>query len=542
MLILGLLWLSSCMSWPEPSPGQIPEITDVGFVYDSESVLLYANVEGAEGQMLDCGFMYGKDDDTMVTEPAFLEGDSFTLRIHDFDYDTLYHYKAFVSNGVNYSYSSVRQFFIEKEQVKIPKLTLSEETVCLPSGGGSVTVQVSGNVDFDVDIPDGAGWLSFSLDGNICCFEASANSSGDTYQCEVVFRGRNCGIERVLTVIQEAEPVSEPDPIPEIQYEIFTYLPVSYHNHLIQLYASKNVTNVLDMCLRTDRGDHWEYWVWVSENTASEQRSIELRISVSDTTSDIATELSYPVIQKSYYDIVEFKCPVVKQSCVEQFDADGDSELSFYEIGQLTKLTRGCFQGLEITSFEEFRHFLNISEIPDFAFAGSSLESIVLPLRNQISPLMMGEGAFLDCFNLKNINLNSFCPGKRSFSGCTSLEEAIVYWKLPDQLFKGCTALRKFVFDGDLWGTAIGEEVFYGCSSLPEVTLPKQVTEIGSRAFYGCSGLTALYMSSPAPPVLGEDVFYGVSDELQIYVPAPAVNSYRKNWSEVADHIVPFTE
>ena len=530
------------MSWPEPSPGQIPEITDVGFVYDSESVLLYANVEGAEGQMLDCGFIYGKDEDAMVTEPAFLEGDSFTLRIHDFDYDTLYHYKAFVSNGVNYSYSSVRQFFITDEPADKPELILSEDAVCLPPGGGSVTVQVSGNVDFDVDIPDGAGWLSFSLDGNICCFEASANSSGDTYQCEVVFRGRNCDLARVLTVIQESETVSEPDPTPEIQYEIFTYLPVSYHNHLIQLYASKNVTDVVDMCLRTDRGDHWEYWVWVSENTASEQRSIELRISVSDTTSDIATELSYPIIQKSYYDIVGFKCPVVKQSCVEQFDADGDSELSFYEIGQLTMLSRGCFQGLEITSFEEFRHFLNISEIPDFAFAGSSIESVVLPLRNHILPLMMGEGAFMDCCNLKNINLNSFCPGKRSFSGCTSLEEAIVYWKLPDQLFKGCTALRKFVFDGDLWGTAIGEEVFYGCTSLPEVSLPKQVTEIGSRAFYGCSGLKALYLSSPAPPVLGEDVFYGVSDELQIYVPAPAVNSYRKSWSEVADHIVPFTE
>lgn len=542
MLISGLLWLSSCMSWPEPSSGLIPEITDVGFVYDSESVLLYAKVEGAEGQMLDCGFIYGKDEDAMVTEPAFLEGDSFTLRIHDFDYDTLYHYKAFVSNGVNYSCSGVKQFFITDEPADKPELILSEDAVCLPPGGGSVTVQVSGNVDFDVDIPDGAGWLSFSLDGNICCFEASANSSGDTYQCEVAFRGRNCDLARVLTVIQESETVSEPDPTPEIQYEIFTYLPVSYHNHLIQLYASKNVTDVVDMCLRTDRGDHWEYWVWVSENTASEQRSIELRISVSDTTSDIATELSYPVIQKSYYDIVEFKCPVAKQCCVEQFDSDGDSELSFYEIGQLTMLSRGCFQGLEITSFEEFRHFLNISEIPDFAFAGSSLESIVLPLRNHILPLMMGEGAFMDCCNLKNINLNSFCPGKRSFSGCTSLEEAIVYWKLPDQLFKGCTALRKFVFDGDLWGTAIGEEVFYGCTSLPEVTLPKQVTEIGSRAFYGCSGLKALYLSSPAPPVLGEDVFYGVSDKLQIYVPAPAVNSYKKSWSEVADHIVPFTE
>lgn len=542
VMLYGLLCLLSCMQQPQPSVEQIPEITDVGFIYDMGTVLLYAEVEGVEGQKLECGFEYGRSKSQMASHPAFLEEDSFTLRITDIDHHSIYFYRAYVSNGVNCSYSEEKQFFIPDDPEDKSELILSEETVTLPSGGGSATVEVSGNVDFDVDIPDDAEWIRFLRKGNLCEFSAPPNNSGKTYHSNITFRGRNCDVERILSVIQESEPFTEPDPTPEIQYEIFIYLPLSYHDHLFQLYASKNVTDVIDKCLRIDRGDHWEYWVWVSENTSSEERSIELRICVSDGISDETAEITYPVIQKSYYDIVEFKCPVVKQCCVEQFDADNDSELSFYEIGQLTSLPQGCFQGLEMNSFEEFRYFFNIREIPDFAFAGSSLESVVLPLHNQIPPLMMGEGAFMECCNLKSINLNSFCPGKRSFSGCTSLTEAIVYWKLPDQIFKGCTGLRKFVFDGDLWGTTIGEEVFYGCSSLPEVALPKQVTEIGSRAFYGCSGLKALYMSSPAPPVLGKDVFYGVSDELQIYVPAPAVNSYRKAWPEVTDRIVPFKE
>ena len=45
---------------------------------------------------------------------------------------------------------------------------------------------------------------------------------------------------------------------------------------------------------------------------------------------------------------------------------------------------------------------------------------------------------------------------------------------------------------GDYTVTAIGDQAFWECTSLKEVTIPQSVTSIGDKAFYDCRGLTSV--------------------------------------------------
>ncbi len=66
--------------------------------------------------------------------------------------------------------------------------------------------------------------------------------------------------------------------------------------------------------------------------------------------------------------------------------------------------------------------------------------------------------------------------------------------------------------------TSIGDEVFYGCSSLTEINIPDGVTSIGKSAFYGCSGLTEINIPDGVTSIENQ-VFYECSSLIKIYIP-----------------------
>ena len=140
---------------------------------------------------------------------------------------------------------------------------------------------------------------------------------------------------------------------------------------------------------------------------------------------------------------IEFKDSAVKAICVENWDLDGDGELSKYEASKVQDLGMVFKRNENITSFEELEYFTGLRSVAD--------------------------SAFKLCRNLVNIKLPESVSviGDRAFEGCGNM----LLSKLPDKL------------------TSIKTHAFVGCSRMPLTSLPETITEIGSWAFSLCSSI-----------------------------------------------------
>lgn len=87
---------------------------------------------------------------------------------------------------------------------------------------------------------------------------------------------------------------------------------------------------------------------------------------------------------------VIFQDPVVKSLCINNWDDDGDGELSLDEASAVKNLG-GVFRcNQNITSFDELQFFTGLSSIEAYAFYESTIKSVVIP-SNVIS---IGNNAF----------------------------------------------------------------------------------------------------------------------------------------------------
>jgi predicted lipoprotein with Yx(FWY)xxD motif len=75
-----------------------------------------------------------------------------------------------------------------------------------------------------------------------------------------------------------------------------------------------------------------------------------------------------------------------------------------------------------------------------------------------------------------------------------------------DNAFYGCTSLASITIGDSV--TSIGNSAFYGCSSLTSITIPNSVTSIGDVVFNGCSSLTSITIPKSVTSI-GYDLFGG---------------------------------
>jgi hypothetical protein len=92
--------------------------------------------------------------------------------------------------------------------------------------------------------------------------------------------------------------------------------------------------------------------------------------------------------------------------------------------------------------------------------------------------------------------------GDEVFFGCTSLASITIpngVTNIPNAGFLGCSGLTSVAIPESV--KTIGTAAFGWCTSLRRVTIPEGVTNIGDLAFKMCTSLTEVYFDGNAPSV-----------------------------------------
>ena len=126
--------------------------------------------------------------------------------------------------------------------------------------------------------------------------------------------------------------------------------------------------------------------------------------------------------------------------------------------------------------------------------------------------------------------------GENAFYGCTSLTSVSLpaATSIGEFAFGSCTSLASVSLPA---ATSIWKSAFYGCTSLASVSLPA-ATSIGEFAFDNCTSLASVDFGSTARssiPPLGEDAFYNVPTNCVIVIPDGNYNAWTaaSGWSDL---------
>lgn len=177
-----------------------------------------------------------------------------------------------------------------------------------------------------------------------------------------------------------------------------------------------------------------------------------------------------------------------------------NSSLSYIEMTGVLSIGNNAFSGTLLNSAEIYAN-----TIGDNAFYNSTLNRVTFYSTDLSS---IGTLAFGRCPSLSKISTGS------GFSSSTyRILNNVVINQTNSTLIIGSAGVN-WQFSLTSIVSKIGENAFYGCTTLSTVTLAYTAcTEIMPKAFYGCSGITNLTLSNAGSTLLIIDnsAFYGCS-------------------------------
>ena len=204
-------------------------------------------------------------------------------------------------------------------------------------------------------------------------------------------------------------------------------------------------------------------------------------------------------------------------SITDDWTFDVNSKVLYYKGGTVMPdytSTDNPIVALNASSASWVEFDTDVKNIGDFAFYGSSLNSVTIP----DSVKSIGKASFGLCYRLKTVDLPSGLTEIRdnAFYSCIEVKSMNIpssVTELGANAFISCTALKTVAlptYDSEYPDRTlvIKAETFSGCTSLESIYIPQHVTVISEYAFKNCSSMTAVTFQEEAIESGGKVIGY----------------------------------
>lgn len=493
---------------------------------------------------------------------------------------------------------------------EIPEGTLTSYEI--PSEGGRIEIPVTTNHEYEVVIPENAqGWIARTktkaLREEVISLDVLKNFTDETRSAEVLITTAGGETLNAITVLQEAGYYYD-----ETQESVITYttsnnkiltLPEDKFNSAILSHVYENGVGTITFAPGlTSISDAFKSRALMTSitlphgidkieasafNGCTRLSSITLGYRLKEI-GDYAfsncgslTDISLPASITTVGNYAFNKCSSLSSmeipnsvTSIGNYGFAQCSSLSSVSIpDSVTSIGNDAFDGC--SSLMGISLPASITSIGNYTFNScSSLSSIEIP--NSVTSI--GYRAFAFCSNLSSVTIPESvttihndvfyrCPNLAEFKGKYASEDGnslikdnvlisfapyeMTSYDIPDgvteiapYVFYGCSSLSNLTLPGAL--KVIGDYAFASCSSLTDIIIPASVTSVGDYAFHNCKKLSSVHSYPYIPPTLGGSEQYGSyafdsqPSDRKIYVHPGAVNAYKTAylWSEYANAIV----